>query len=160
VIAMGGLMVLTLGAGLLFGVTLLNNPGIFALGAILAMGLAHLVANAIDERPNGYVIGRTLGLAALVIVGYFALQVGFKHVLSGSLPAGRAPDSQLDLAIVAVVLLAFGCVTVLQNILPYRAHTPRWQAIYTHVANGLYVNTISNRWVLAWWPSKPAAGRT
>jgi NAD(P)H-quinone oxidoreductase subunit 5 len=36
--------------------------------------------------------------------------------------------------------------------LPRHADEPRWQALYAHIANGLYINTLVNRWVLRFWP--------
>ena len=64
-----------------------------------------------------------------------------------------------DLAIVALVIVSFGAVTVLQNTMPYRTASPRWQAIYVHLLNGLYVNAASNRLVQRLWPvaQTPAA---
>ena len=49
----------------------------------------------------------------------------------------------------------FAAVTVLQSLLPGKAAEPRWQALYIHLANGLYVNTLANRLVLRFWPSPP-----
>ena len=58
----------------------------------------------------------------------------------------------LDLAIVGAVILLFGVVTVLQNTMPYRMTDPRWQALYVHLFNGLYVNAMTNVLVQRWWP--------
>ncbi len=53
------------------GSTLDRQPGVFALGTIMLLGLTHLVAQSIDERPNLFVIARTLALAGLVAVDLF-----------------------------------------------------------------------------------------
>ncbi|API60374.1 NADH dehydrogenase [Tardibacter chloracetimidivorans] len=151
----GLVLAVTLAIGTLFGATITQQPGVFALGAVVMLGLAHLVTQALDERPSVYVIGRTVALAVVVGLAYFWLQFATEHLLAGSLPPVQALRGPFDLAIVALVVLAFGTVTVFQSLLPGRAAAPRWQAFYVHLANGLYVNTLANRLVLHFWPSPP-----
>lgn len=141
--------------GTLFGATITAQPGVFALGAVVMLGLAHLITQAFDERPSLYVVGRTAALALVVSLAYFGLQWAVEHVLAGSLPPVQALRGPLDLVIVALVVLAFAAVTVFQSVLPGKADAPRWQAAYVHLANGLYVNTLANRLVLRFWPSPP-----
>ena len=61
-----------------------------AIGAVVLLSLIHLVANGIDERPNVYVIGRTVASAVLVALAYFALQWGAERWLGSSVPAVQA----------------------------------------------------------------------
>jgi NAD(P)H-quinone oxidoreductase subunit 5 len=149
---MAGAVGLTWGVSLAFGASLTQAPGVFALGAILVMGVTHLVANAIDERPSFFVIIRGVGLAAGVAVTYFALQLGFEHLMTGTLPPKGSVRGPFDLAIVALVIVMFGAVTVLQNTMPYRMHDARWRAMYVHLFNGFYVNAATNRFVQRFWP--------
>ena len=116
------------------------------------LGLAHLIANAIDERPSVHVIGRILGFAVLVALGYFALQKGTQALLAGSLPAAQPLRDTLHLVIVILVVASFAGVTLLQNLLPGLAGKPRWQALFVHLSHGLYVNTLANRLALRYWP--------
>jgi NAD(P)H-quinone oxidoreductase subunit 5 len=139
----------------LFGATLLEQPGVFATGAVVLLGLTHLVSNALDERLNFYVVGRTVGVAVLVGLTYFGLQWATAHLLTGAVPPTESLRGPLDFLIVAVVVLSFGAVTILQTLMPNRLREPRWQALYTHLANGLYVNTIANRLVIRFWPYPP-----
>jgi NAD(P)H-quinone oxidoreductase subunit 5 len=148
----------TLVVGTLFGATITEQPGVFALGAVVMLGLAHLITQALDERPSPYVVGRTLALAVGVGVAYFGLQFTAEHLLGGTLPPAQALRGPFDLAIVALVVLAFAAVTVFQSLLPGRAAASRRQALYVHLANGLYVNTLANRLVLRFWPSPPPRG--
>ncbi|GGJ38711.1 MULTISPECIES: NADH-quinone oxidoreductase subunit L [Sphingopyxis] len=141
--------------GTLFGATITAQPGVFALGAVVMLGLSHLITQAFDERPSLYVVARTVALAVAVSLAYFGLQWAVEHLLAGSLPPVQALRGPLDLVIVALVVLAFAAVTVFQSVLPGKADAPRWQAIYVHLANGLYVNTVANRLVLRFWPSPP-----
>ena len=55
-----------------------------------------------------------------------------------------------------LVVLSFGALTVFQSLLARHAAEPRWQALYVHLANGLYVNTLANRLVLRLWPTGAA----
>ena len=124
------------------------------------MSLTLLVANAIDERPNPYVIGRALGAAVLVAIAYFALQRGAELLFAGALPAPPALNQPIDLAITVLVIAAFAGVTWLQSQLG-RANSSRvGQALYVHLAQGLYVNTLANRLVLKWWPRSPRMSQT
>ncbi len=154
-VAMVAVLSVTLAVSSLFGATLAAKPGVFALGAVVLMGLIHLIANGIDERPNIYVIGKTLGLAALVAASYFGLQFVTERLLAGSLPPTDPLRGPLDLVVVAFVVLSFGTLTILQSILPRQAGEPRWQALYAHISNGFYVNTLANRWILQFWPAPP-----
>lgn len=157
-IIVGLVLGVTLIVGTLFGATIAAQPGVFALGAVVMLGLAHLITQAFDERPSLYVIGRTFALAAVVAVAYFGLQWAVEHVLAGSVPPVQALRGPLDLVIVTMVVLAFAAVTVFQSVLPGKSAAPRWQALYFHLANGLYVNTLANRLVLRFWPSPPRLG--
>jgi NAD(P)H-quinone oxidoreductase subunit 5 len=151
-VALVGAIAVTWAVSLAFGASLTRAPGVFALGAIVVMGVTHLVANAIDERPSFFVIIRGAGLAVAVAVAYFGLQFGFEQLMVGSLPAKQAMRGPLDLAIVAFVIVMFGAVTVLQNTMPYRMHDSKWRAMYVHLFNGFYVNAWTNRLVQRWWP--------
>ena len=141
----------------LFGATLWEKPGVFALGAIVLLGLGHLIVNAIDERPSAYVVGRALALACVVAVAYFGLQFAAERLLAGALPPVQPLRGPFELLVVLAVLLVFGAVTAAQNLLPLRADRAWSQALYVHLANGLYVNTLANRLVLRFWPSPPRA---
>lgn len=149
---------LTLGLAWSLGMTPADNPAQIAFGCVLLMGLVHLLANAIDERPNAFVVMRAGVLAAGVAVLYVALQAGTELLLAGSLPVGRTPDDPAAFAIAALVVVSFAAVTVFQNQMMRRAEAPFWIAAYVHLKSGLYLNTLSNRLVLAVWPrSSPGA---
>lgn len=157
VLAAVGAVGITWVVSLAFGASLTAAPGVFTLGAILAMGLAHLLASSVEARPAAPVIGRGVALALAVAVAYFALQLGAERLLAGALPPNQALRGPFDLAIVGLVLVSFGTVTVLQGLLPYRTASPRWQALYVHLFNALYVNAVANHAVAKLWPVSAAA---
>ena len=155
-IAVAAVLALTLAVGGLFGASLTAQPGVFALGAVLLLGLTHLVTQALDERPSAYVIGRVLALAAGVAVAYFGLQWAAERLTAGSLPPIEPLRGGFDLAVIALVVLGFAAVTVLQGLLPGRPGKMRWLALHVHLSNGLYVNTLANRLALRLWPNPPS----
>jgi NAD(P)H-quinone oxidoreductase subunit 5 len=130
-----------------FGASLTQAPGVFALGAVVVMGVAHLFVSAARHPAHAFVIVRAAGLAVVVSVLYFALQLGAEGVLGSAVPAKQALQDAFDLVLVVLVLLAFGAVTVGQSLLPYETGNPRWQALYVHLFNGLYLNAAFERLV-------------
>ncbi|CAN5244355.1 proton-conducting transporter membrane subunit [soil metagenome] len=153
ILAIIAVLGVAVGVGTLFGATLSAKPGVFALGAIVLLGLVHLLANSIDERPSIYVIGRTLALAVLVALAYFGLQWTAEWLLAGSLPATEALRGPLDGFIIAAVVVAFAALTLFQSLLSWAPGPSSWHALYAHVSNGFYLNTIANRWILRFWPA-------
>lgn len=156
VLALAGVVGLTLMMGWAFGITLRSNPAQIALGSVLLMGLVHLMANVIDERPNAFVVARGAVIATGIAALYFALQVATAWIVGGSLPAGR-PGGHAPMLIAALMVISFAAVTLFQNQMMRRVEAPFWVAAYVHLRNGLYLNTLANRLVLAFWP--PASNR-
>jgi NAD(P)H-quinone oxidoreductase subunit 5 len=154
-ISIVAVMAVTIVVGAAFGATLTAKPGIFALGAVVVLSLIHLVANGIDERPNTFVIGRTVLLAVVVAIGYFGLQFIMEILVANSLPPTQRVRGPFDLVLVASIILSFGALTMFQSLLPRQAAQSRWQRLYAHVSNGFYLNTLANRWVLRFWPNPP-----
>jgi len=151
-IAIAGVLVVTLAVSRAFNASPLEKPGVFALGAVLLLGLIHLVSSGIDERPNVFVVGRVLAFASVVAVAYFGLQVFATWVVGSSVPQLHKVGGPFETTVVSVVVLAFAAVTFLQGQVP-RVGSARFPAFYAHVANGLYVNTIANRFILRFLPT-------
>ncbi len=142
------------GVSLAFGATLAQKPGVFVLGAITLMGLTILIANAIDERPSLFVVGRAAFTAVMLAALYFALQSGAEVVVADSMPAVQPLRGPLNLAIALMVVIAFAGVTLLQSELSRQAGKPFWQGLYVHLVNGFYVNTVANRLAVRFWPAR------
>ncbi len=138
--------------GRFVGAGVAGQPGAFALGATLLLSIVHLLASSIEDRPNVYVVGRTVLTAVVVALAYFGLQYATEWLLAGSVPASpeRGP---FDTALIIAVVAAFAVIVFLQNWVAGRFTSPRWQAIYAHVSNGFYVNTLANRIVVRLWPA-------
>jgi NAD(P)H-quinone oxidoreductase subunit 5 len=160
-VLMAILLVFAIGltAASLFGVTIADKPGVFVLGAILMMGLVHFVANAIDERPNAYVIGRTIALAIGVALAWIGLQIGAEAVTAGALPATQGLDTPFAAVALGLVVAAFAALTLFQSFMQRGTLNAFWQGVHAHVANGFYLNTIINRWIFALWPLAAKSAR-
>jgi len=139
-------LVLYAGLGAAIGLAADTAPQIFALGAILIMGLTVFIAQSAAGKLNAYVIGRTLAAATGVTIAYFVLQRGATLLLAGTVPPPPMPDAAAY-AIMALAVVSFGVVTVLQIIEPSRAATPFWRKARVHIAHGLYVSTFFDRLV-------------
>jgi NAD(P)H-quinone oxidoreductase subunit 5 len=155
VISIVAVLAVTVAIGSLFGATLVAKPGVFTMGAVVVLAIILLIANGIDEHPNVYVVVRTVGLAAIVTLVYFSLQFVMEILVADSVPPTQRLRGPLDLAIVVAIILGFGVVTLFQGLLFGRSSGAKWAALYAHLSNGLYVNTIANRWLLRVWPSPP-----
>jgi NAD(P)H-quinone oxidoreductase subunit 5 len=156
--AIGGVLAVTFLFSMVTGYTITARPGVFTLAAVLLLSLTHLVANGIDERPNGYVVGRVLAMACFVAIAYFGLQFGSDYLLEDSLPKTQPLRGPFGVLLVAMIVGSYACVTFLQGSAVKHQARPLWQALYAHVHSGLYVNTLANRLVLQYWPHpSPAA---
>lgn len=143
--------------GGMFNAGIIDNPGAATLATILLMSLAHLIANALDERTKPYVLGRAIGMSAVVAVSFFSLHAGVERLFEGSLPSVAPLRGPEDLALVLVVIVSFGAVTLFQSVMSRHATSPFWQAVYVHLSQGLYLNTLANRAMLKAWPRRAAA---
>ena len=158
VIVVALVLAATFGIGTALGASLAEKPGIFALSAIVALGLIHLIAAGFDERPSASVMLRVVGFATAAGIAYFALQLAAETVFSAALPPTAALRSPLDLAIVILIVLSFAAVTILQSLLPGIGRGGPWLALYVHTANGFYINTVANRLILRLWPRATQSG--
>jgi NAD(P)H-quinone oxidoreductase subunit 5 len=150
--ALGLALLLTVAIGLALGIDPAHKPGVVVLAAVLMMALTHLIWNSFGDHYTVPVALRGIGTAALVCLAFFGLQLGAEYVLQGALPAQHAARGAIDLTIMAGVILLFMAVLVFQTQLPYKAHSPAWQAVYVHAFNGLYINCYANKLVERFWP--------
>ncbi|PSC03248.1 hypothetical protein SLNSH_20110 [Alsobacter soli] len=146
-----------LGAGVSSGYEPLSAPAPVAFGSILIMGLAQLLANALDGTPSLRVLVGAGAKAALVAGAYFTAQAATARLMTGSLPLHAASAGVLGAGAAALIVAAFAAVTLFQMQLMRSVDAPFWVAAHVHLRNGLYLNTIANRLVLAWWPRRTPA---
>lgn len=142
--------------GGMFHAGVLDNPGAATLAAILLMSLAHLVANALDEKTKTFVLVRAVAMSAVAAVAFFTLHALVEQLFAKSLPGATGLQGPEDLAIALVVIVSFGAVALFQSVMARHATSPFWQAVYVHLSQGLYLNTLANRAMLRIWPRRAA----
>jgi len=144
VLTLGIAAVAVVGTGWAFGVTLDSKPALVVLGAVMILGLAHVMAVSLGQPGGRVLLARTalasFGLAAL----YFTLQLGAEAVLAGAVPpVGQAAFGTQ--VVMALMVALFAAVAVVQIQMPGAQAAGRWRAFGVHLRNGFYVTAIVNR---------------
>lgn len=136
------------GVGAAFGVTPWHEPVPSIFGAVLVLGLAHLLVVAAPSESDGRAVARAIGTATAIAIAYFALERGVARGLVGVLPDPPALDAP-RIAIVVATLATFAAAALVQSMGTRRPTGPRWDAAYVHVRNGFYANVLFDRLVRA-----------
>ncbi|MEO8997773.1 MAG: NADH-quinone oxidoreductase subunit L [Rhodanobacter sp.] len=143
------------GIGGMFGFLAGNHAAVLTLGAILVLGISMLMAPAMHGVLSVRLLGRMLVAAAAATAAYFVLESAAVHVTASALPPIPTPDAA-GLLIMGLALVSFAAVTLLQSLASRWIHRPAWRAARVHMANGLYVNACFNRLIGAQRRDEPA----
>jgi NAD(P)H-quinone oxidoreductase subunit 5 len=146
VLSLAGAAVIYLALAYFLGMPIATRPGALALGAVFVIAIAHLVGQSLANQPLPYVVGRTAVAAALVTLAFFTLEAA-SHWMLAAATASVPATGHGEMLVMALVVAAFGAVTLLQTMLPQRASSPVWRAAYVHLKNGLYANALFDRMV-------------
>jgi NAD(P)H-quinone oxidoreductase subunit 5 len=136
-----------LGIAVALGFSPTEHPALLAVGAILVMGIAQLLAPAIDSNGTLPGMARTAGLAVAVTLAFFILEEGTRLLLQPALPPITQPDP-LIIGLTSLVLAAFAGAVLAQMIAP-RTDSRLLRAAHIHIRNGLYANALFDRLVRA-----------
>jgi NAD(P)H-quinone oxidoreductase subunit 5 len=150
-------LALYLALALVWGVDLLGDTVVLAIGAILVVGITQLVAPALDS--DGPVVGtiRASVLALGVTTSFFALEAGVHALLDRTVPKDTT-WTLLHGVLAASVVLVFAVVVLLQILEPSRPASTRRRALAVHARNGLYANVMFDRLVGSFrTPAPPTA---
>ncbi|MGE0418460.1 MAG: proton-conducting transporter membrane subunit [Acetobacteraceae bacterium] len=139
--------------GLGFGLTHKSPPAI-ALGAILIFGVAYMLAQGFADAAPWALTRRTALYAVATSIGYFALQTAANALATGTLPATPSPGA-LQWALIALAVISFGLVAVVQAMFPLWAYHPAAAGLRVHLSNGLYANAVFDR-IIGGWSSRGA----
>ncbi len=126
-----------------------KSPQVIALGAILILGVAYLLAQGLADAAPRVLTRRTALYSLAVAAGYFALQTAAEWLMAGTLPATPAPGP-LEWALIVLTVFSFGLVAVAQATLPLWAYHPAAASLRVHLSNGLYVNAVLDRMLGNW----------
>lgn len=131
-----------------FGLTH-KSPQAIALGAILILGVAYMLAQGLADAAPRSLTRRTAIYAVATSVGYFALQTAATSLTAGALPATPSPGP-LQWALIALAVVSFGLVAVVQAMFPLWAYHPAARGLRVHLSNGFYVNAVFDRLISGW----------
>ncbi len=137
-----GAILLFIGVGMIWGVSLTEKPAVVALGAVLLMGLSQFFARAVSSGHGGSMLVRVFLMTSGLAVLYFGLQQGATWIAGDLFPPPVVPDT-LGIAAMVLLVVMFGVISLVQ--LYGWAWAARWPGIYVHVANGFYANAMFDR---------------
>jgi NADH:ubiquinone oxidoreductase subunit 5 (subunit L)/multisubunit Na+/H+ antiporter MnhA subunit len=133
-----------------------TSPQAIALGAILVLGVAYLVAQGLADAAPRELGRRTALMSVAAAVGYFVL-----HALAGALTAGTLPPPRpadaLEWTLIVLAVASFGSVAVGQATFPLWAHHPAVAGLRVHLANGFYANALLDRALGGWAVQSPSS---
>jgi NAD(P)H-quinone oxidoreductase subunit 5 len=118
--------------------------GTLPVGIILIMGIAQVIAPALDSDGPLAAVGRTVVLGACVAVAFFVLEHSFAIVLHSELPLVIRPGLPVLVAVWLVVAM-FAIATLLQMFRPASITSPWQRRLSVHLRNGLYANAAFDR---------------
>jgi NAD(P)H-quinone oxidoreductase subunit 5 len=138
-----------------------KSPQAIALGAVLILGVAYLLAQGLADAAPKTLTRRTALFSVLTGTAYFALQTAAEWVTRGALPP--TPDPRpLEWALVVLTVLSFGLVAIAQAMFPLWAYHPAAAGLRVHLSNGLYINALFDRllggWLIRGVPDKTTEG--
>ncbi len=132
-----------------------KSPQAIALGAILILGVAYMLAQGFADAAPKALTRRTALYALTTSITYFALQMLATWATAGVLPPVPAPGA-LQWTLIALAVTSFGLVAVVQAMFPLWAYHPAAAGLRVHLSNGFYANTLFDRLTSGWaWP-KPS----
>ena len=144
-------MVLVAAAALAWGFSPAHAPALWAVGAILSLALAPLVARPLREGSSWQrLTGPTVAFG--VALAYFGLHAVFGRWL-GLDSSGGAPS----LALIAWVLGCFGLLFVVQGTVRSRPHGALARGLYPWLFAGLYFDELFTRLTFWVWPARTPA---
>jgi NAD(P)H-quinone oxidoreductase subunit 5 len=120
--------------------------GTLPLGIILVMGIAQIIAPALDSDGESAGVLRASLLGVAVAAAFFVLEITFATLLAPVVPAVIHPTAAVQFAI-WVTVAAFGVATLFQILRPARADSPWQRRLALHLRNGLYANAAFDRLV-------------
>ncbi|WP_299249660.1 proton-conducting transporter membrane subunit [uncultured Cytophaga sp.] len=131
---------------LLWGMNIQEQFALFAIGAILVLGLARLFTNAIDSENSALLLMRATILALIITTAFFVLESTTHYLIANQLPALVQP-SLVEMVLIVSILLVYVIAVFIQILSPYLTQTSVYQSWAIHLRNGFYVNALFDRLV-------------
>ena len=134
------------GIARLWGVKLSDEFALLAIGLVIVMGLAKLVATAIDSEGSFITSFGVILLTGVVTVAFFAFEGAMHKLLLGQVPGIAAPGS-ITVFLILLFLLSSAVVIGAQLVGPVTKKHKFAQNLAIHFRNGWYVNAHFDRLV-------------
>jgi len=144
-------MGLVAAAAMAWGFSPAEAPALWALGGILSLALAPLLAGPVWRAGGWWPLAGLAGAFA-VALAYFGLHAGFSRWL-GAEGIGAAPG----MALVAWVLGCFGMLFVVQGAVRAQPHGALARSLYPWLFAGLYLDELFTRLTFRLWPARVPA---
>ncbi len=120
-----------------------------ALGAILVLGVAYLLAQGLADAAPRALTRRVALWSLAAAVAYFALQRVAEALTAGVLPPTPAPGP-LEWAVIGLAVVSFAAVAAAQSVFPLWSSHPAAAGLRVHLANGLYAGAVFDRFIGGW----------
>lgn len=137
----------------IMGLSLREEPTLFALVVIIALATAQLVLKVLSYGTSREVVTAIATATAMSAI-YFVLHTLFMHGFAEELAPLPTDLSPLDVGLIALTMIGFLAIAWLQG--PGRermAHSCQ-TALFIHLYNGLYVDRWVERLSYRLWPEK------
>lgn len=151
-LAFGFALLLTVGIGMAFGISVAQQPVLLAVGAVIAIAMTQLLIQASSIQGNWAFISRALGLTVVVCIAYFALHHLFELALVGNVLPVQDSNGLFQKILIAAIIMVFMGLLFLQQALKSR-QSQRFENIYVHLYNGLYIDVYITRMLQRVWPA-------
>ncbi|WP_298818103.1 proton-conducting transporter transmembrane domain-containing protein [Chloroflexus sp.] len=126
------------------GIDITKRPGETAMITIFMTAVAYLLVKGNTGKAPLMVIARTMGMAALVTIAFFILEVVAEASLGQAVAVYPPLDSVTWIAVVTAVII-FVAVMAFSAFLPALVNRPVWRVLYVHLKNGFYANALFDR---------------
>lgn len=138
------------GISKLFGLDLTTDIPLLFIGGVIVLGISKLAAQSLDSNALGSVILRSLSLTLLVVGAFFLLEGTMHALLAPELPE-PAVVTIGEAALLTVLFTGFLLAIMAQTVGPTLTPKKWHKRLELHLRNGLYVNTVLDRWIGAWY---------
>lgn len=145
---LGSAVTLTWGIGAMFGLSIASDAVVLLLTSVYMMALAYLLWNLWASSHRSSLVGWGLLVGAGATTAYFTVHAVFEKLLATSVAPYAPLRSPLEYGVMALVILLFMAVLILQSQLPVWSATRIGRAFYVHASQAFYLGQIANRLTL------------
>ena len=128
----------------LWGLRFNDNPNLFIVGAIIALGVSQILVNIIDVKSSVATIALSILLTCLVMVSFFTFESMAHQILLSEIPQYYNTSLVLQFAMI-IVLILYSLVIFIQLLAPNLKQTSWSFQLGVHIRNGLYANVLFDR---------------